>query len=321
MTDFRGLLIGLFLSLCLIVPAAGLAQDLPNAAERLRQAEIEIDALSEQAAKPDLADTESALLRTKLAVSRQSAAAVADLLAGQLTALDARIAELGPVPAGTIEAPEVISQRAALTAERQSLDATIKRARLLDVEAEQLGEEMQRQEARQFGSRMARRDTSPLAPAFWGKVIKSFDEDLARIDRFLSNGRQQAQAQGQRRGVWFAILGVVLAIALLGPGRRAALRLGERRMAHDVPHQPMRRSAYAFWRILVGTIIPLLAAVTVTQGAALSQLFPPNWGPLLLAFIMGAALAASSWGCLARCSCASGRTGVWRPSAMALPRG
>ena len=274
--------------LALLAPLAA-AQTPPEVSQQLRQAEADVRAIDRQAAA-DLEDKDRALLHGRLATAGQSADAIVEQLSGQLAAIDARIAELGP--AGAAEAAEVRRQRATLTAQRLALDAAIKRAKLLDVEAAQLRAEMQRKQAEQFGERMSQRVPSPLGPAFWADVVESFGKDTDRIGRFLAGGARPARAPGGARGIAFALAGVLLAAVLIGPGRRGALRLGQRYLISDAPDHRIRRSGYALWVILIGTLAPTLAATVLVVGLNLSRLPPPGWNALLLAFIATTAFAA-----------------------------
>ena len=285
----RALIAALALLLAL-APSPAFAQGASDHGQRLRQAEADIRAIERQAAG-DVSEAERSLLRAKLAATRQAAVAVSKQLSGELAAVDARIAELGPKPGGAGEAPEVASRRAGLTAERLALDAAVKRAGLLDVEAEQIGLAIQRKNAEQFGNRMSRRGSSPLLPGFWAGVIDAFGGDFGRIGKFVADSEHQARTQGTAGNAIFALLGLIVAILLLNPGTRLARQLGQNWLVSDAPGMRIRRSAYAFWLIIVGTAAPLLAAVILVQGAKLSHMLPPNWGPLMTAFIRASASA------------------------------
>ena len=284
----RILALALFLALGWSMPA--LAQE-PAVPTELRQAEADVRAIDKRA-DAGLKPGDSALLRARLGTAKQSAAAVVQQLSGELAALDARVAELGPPPAGATEAPELRKQRADLTAERLSLDAAVKRARLLEIEAKQIGADMQKTEAEQFGARMSRRTASPLTPAFWGAILASFDEDTTRIGRFLSSAGRQIAAQGIGRSMAFALAGLLLAAVLVGPARRGALRLGQRYLISDAPGLHLRRSAYAVWAMIVGTLAPLLGAVALAAVGALSGALPPAWMGLLQALVFSTGFAA-----------------------------
>lgn len=289
MTRFRRVFLALLtLWLAALATTAAHAQATDDVATQLQRAEADVRAIERRSdGAKDEAD--GALLRARLATARQSASAVVEQVSGELTAIDARIAELGPKPAGVVEPPEVRKQRAGLAAERLTLDAAAKRARLLQLEAEQLGTEIQRKQAEQFGERMSRRAGSPLMPGFWSAVVGSLDADLARIGRFVGAGLREARAKGLVTVLLLAAIGVAVAFVLIGPARRGALRLGQRYLISDAPGHRLRRSAYAVWVMLVGTVMPLLGAIAVVIALASST---PSWLPLLQAFVISTGVAA-----------------------------
>lgn len=267
-----------------VLGSVAFAQDKTDASAQLRQAEADIQAIGRQAEARGT-DADRTLLRARISTTRQAALAAGEQLSGQLTAVDARIAELGPKPAATAEAPEVALQRSNLAAERLSLDAMVKRARLVDVEAGQLADEMQRVDAQQFSARMARRVASPLSPAFWTSVAGSFDADVARIKRFFAKGDRQTGARAVAGGYLIAGLCLVLAALMIGPARGLGLRLGQRYLISDAPGSRFRRSAYALWAVFVRTLAPLLAAVLFVMAVGAAHPAPANWNGLLQAFV------------------------------------
>ena len=283
----------LLVALCvgIAVPVAHGQQSTPDVSVQLRQAEADIRAIAKQNDE-DVSEEDRTLLRARLTTARQSAAATAEQLSGQLAAIDARIAELGDKPADEEEAPEVSAQRETLSGERLAIDAMVKQARLLDVEAEQLAAEMQRKEAEQFSERMSQRVASPLLPGFWRAVAGSFDADVARIRAFFAEGQRHAEVEAVPGGGWIAALCVILAILLIWPGRSAALRLGQRFLINDAPGNRLRRSAYALWVVFVRTLAPVLAAVLVVMGAGAVSLVPANWNGLLQAFVFATGFGA-----------------------------
>jgi len=268
----------------ILLGSAALAQDAIDAPAQLRQAEADIRLIGRQA-EAKSSDADRAVLRARISTTRQSALAATEQLSSQLAAVDARIAELGPKVAATGEAPEVATQRMSLAAERLSIDAMVKRARLLDLEAEQLAASMQRQDAEQFSARMSRRVASPLLPSFWAAVLRSFDADVARIKRFFAEAEPEAGRATIAGGYAIAALCLVVALLLIGPARRFGLRLGQRYLISDAPGNRLRRSAYALWAVLVRTLAPLLAAVLLVIGAGAANLLPTNWNGLLQAFV------------------------------------
>src|SRR5699024_9635379 len=90
------------------------------------------------------------------------------------------------------------------------LDAQLKLARLLSVEAAQFAGQVSTQRRAEFQARLGERRSSILAPPFWDE----FAGDLPRdVPRFAQLGRELAQAaQATPPRVWAAILLFALAV-------------------------------------------------------------------------------------------------------------
>ena len=87
----------------------------------------------------------------------------------QLNDLNARLGELGPAPAqgaASTETPDITRQRAALTKQRNAIDADIRLARLLIVNAQQHRTEMLAQRRAVFEAKLFERSLSPLTASF-----------------------------------------------------------------------------------------------------------------------------------------------------------
>ena len=136
---------------------------------------------------------------------------IAQELTPQLTALDARLKELGPEPAPDAppESPEVQQERADLSRERGDIDARIKRARLLSVAADQAGDQITAKRRALFDEKLWQRTKSVLAPSFWMDLNRSLPRDVSRLQdfwnanvRILRGSRQSAQHRhpGRRLG-------------------------------------------------------------------------------------------------------------------------
>ena len=103
---------------------------------------------------------------------------------GQLSDLNARLGELGPAPAaGGSEDADITRQRQALTSERNSVDADIRLARLVVVDAQQRGNEMLGKQRDLFEARLTERAASPLSRTFWANLTAAWPADLARLQR------------------------------------------------------------------------------------------------------------------------------------------
>ncbi|MCD2322767.1 DUF3772 domain-containing protein [Sphingomonas sp. IC-56] len=268
--------------LLLTAPVGTRAQTTPVAAlsNQITQAETDLRAV-DRALDQRVENDERSALRAKAVAAQQAARASAGKLEEQLALVDARVEGLGPVAAGTTEAPEIQRERASLAQERGALDAAVKRGRLIDVEAQQLLDEMQRSETEQLNERLSAQAASPLTPAFWRAVLAAVPRDLRRIDLFLSQGAAQIRSQRDGGLPWQALLGGLLAVLFLFPLRVLSRQFGQRYLIGSAPGHRVRRSAYALWRVLVGTVMPLLGAVFLVQGFRWAGLFPERWAGLL----------------------------------------
>lgn len=281
----------LFLALLLAGPPAAAQTPPAETTRSLAQAEGDLRAVDRALDGRVDADARTAL-RTKAAAAQQAARGAAADIAEQLALVEARIAGLGPVTAGTTEEPEIRAQRQRLAAERAALDAATKRGRLADVEAQQLLDEIARGQAEQLNQTLSTRVASPITPAFWQAVVRAVPRDWRRIDVFLRDGSAQVVRQWRGAPPWQALLGVVLAVALLFPVRAAGRRIGQRYLIGSTPGHRVRRSAFAIFSVTVGTVTPLLAALALVQGFRWAGLLPERWSALLDGLVTATGFAA-----------------------------
>ncbi|WP_312797861.1 DUF3772 domain-containing protein [Tianweitania sp.] len=276
------------LSFLLLFSVAGhaLAQGDSAAAliEQLTQAEGELQAV-DRALDRRVNNDEQGALRARAVAAQQVATGLAQQLEEQLARIDARLTGIGAVPEGTTEAPDISAERANLEQQRASIDAAIKRGRLAGVEAQQLVEEIDRSKVEQFNERISARVASPLTPTFWSDVAEAFPRDTRRISSFFSQGMEQIRSGWQGVFPWQALLGAVVAFVVLYPLRRFLRHFGQRFLIEGAPGRRVRRSANALWRIIVGTLAPLLAALIFVQGLRWAGLMPERWSSVADAFV------------------------------------
>ena len=280
----------LLLLVVLAPPAAAQPSPVDDATRQLSAAEIALNTVDRTL--DTRTDRESrAKLRGDALTAQGNAREAADQLRSQLALVDARIAGLGPPVAGVVEAPDIRNERRTLGQSRNSLDSKVKRGQLIAVEAGQLVAEIDQTDAAEIGERIAVRAPSPLAPRFWSDVVAAFPRDARRLTTFV--GREWTQIEtGLRGGLpWGSVLGGLLAVVLLLPGRQLLRRVGQRYLIADAPGHRVRRSANALWRVLIGTATPTAAAFVFVQGLRWSTLIAPSWSGLADAFVGAAGFA------------------------------
>jgi len=195
---------------------------------------------------------------------------------GELNDMNARLGELGNAPAaGTTENPDITRRRAALTRDRNALDANIRLARLVSVDAQQRANDLLSKRRALFEAQLTERAPSPLGREFWEDIADAWSGDVARLERLgaeLESGFETARSPDHAAPV-LGTLAAALLLALLGNwlAERALARFA----ASYLPPGRLRRSLLVIAIVTTNMVLVGLAA----QGAF--SVFDNHgvWGP------------------------------------------
>lgn len=272
---FVALIAALLLALCL-APAFAAAPATPGETDAmLVAARKQLDDIRKRI--PDETDDAELLKQRGDALDIQSKAdAAADALTPQLTSVTARLSELGTPPDGAKEAPDVAAQRMQLDKSSRALDAQIKLARLLSVDAAQAVEQIAAQRRTQFQARLGERRDSFLSAQFWTEFRQEFPRDLERL---LALRDDLATAVGQTPRWGWVLLATAAALAI-------ALRIWIGRMllritATRVPPGRLRRSFLAVALLALAVATPGVIALLLHIGLDWNSQLSDNSGTLL----------------------------------------
>jgi potassium efflux system protein len=265
LTGVAALLFAVFLALALPShPAWAQPQD-----DAVRTTEQRLDDLRDQvsriqsALKNEADLTDAALSRMKS--EAQEASVEADKLSTelqpQLTSVQARLAELGKPVAGTKEAPDVAAQRLQLDRSVGSLDAQLKLARLLSVEADQASEQVSSVRRLELQARLGERTSSILAGQFWGQLNAELPQNLRRMGTLGTE--LGASARNTPPAAW---AGLALAMLVVIVGLFVISRVLLKFTSTRVPHGRLRRSVHAVVVTLLAAITPALIAELLKLG-------------------------------------------------------
>ncbi|HSI49504.1 MAG TPA: DUF3772 domain-containing protein [Ideonella sp.] len=238
------------------VHAQGPTQDVDTSLDATRAA---LDKISRQLDAEKLADGELTGLRKSLLTLQQSAAQVAIDQAPELASAQARLAELGPVPAEGGEAPDVAKQRRSVEQSVSELDARVKLARLLAVESEQLGDKAADLARTRFQAHLFERTDSLLSHAYWQDLGTSLARDGNRLRGVLA----QVAAVAAVTPVW-TMLVLLLLVAGAVVLRLWLMRVLTRFEVEHVPRGRVRRSSFALAYALLAMLVPGTLAFAVT---------------------------------------------------------
>lgn len=230
----------------------------PDQAKTLEQARKELDRVQDTLGEDKVNPSALSGLRNKAISVQSQANAAADALTPQLESVQARLTELGDVQEDTKEAPDVAAQRAQLEKSRTSLDAQIKLARLMAVEAGQAIDDVSNQRRSQFQAQLGERTASILGSDFWGEFRGDLPRDGARLAQLASDLRSAFALT-----TWLNWLSVAVAVlALVALHLWASHRL-LKITAKRVPSGRLRRSVHAITIVILGLAIPGLIAQAI----------------------------------------------------------
>ncbi|CAB5515819.1 hypothetical protein LMG26857_04887 [Achromobacter anxifer] len=272
---FVALLAALLLALFLL-PAHAAAPPTPADTEAtLAAARKQIDDIRKRVA--DETDDATLVKQRGDALDIQSKAdAAAEALTPQLSSVTARLSELGSPPEGVKEALDVAAQRMQLEKNSRALDAQIKLARLLSVDAGQTAEQISAQRRTQFQARLGERRDSFLSDQFWTEFREEFPRDLERLE-VLRDDLSTAVGQTPKWGWLLLGSAIALAIALRVAIGRILLRV----TATRVPPGRLRRSFLAVTHLVLAVATPGVIALLIHMGLDWNSQLSDNTSSLL----------------------------------------
>ncbi len=201
---------------------------------------------------------------------------------GQLNDLNARLGELGPVPVeGASEDADITRQRQTLTRERNAVDADIRLARLVVVDARQRGDELLGRQREVFEAELTGRGPSPLGVVFWRDLAEAWPQDLVRLQPLideLQTAAARALSPEHRWPVLWALLLTVLAITAGDLLAEHGLVLLAQRL---LPVGRLRRSLLVIAIVAVNMVVVALAMRGLQALLESHGLFGPLSGKLL----------------------------------------
>lgn len=278
----RWLLAALLLMVTTFACTAALAQSnapAPGVDKVLDAARADIDKVKKRLESlPDkpLADAQLVELRSTALGAQEQAQGVAADIEPQLALVQARMAELGEPKEGATEAPDVALQRTQLNKSATTLDAQLKLARLIAVEAGQTADQILKFRRAQFQAELGARTTSILAPAFWLELRDEFPKDSRRLEPLQAELLAAASAGGAK--VWSVVLlAIVVLVALRRWAGHALMRLTTRRVAPG----RLRRSLYAAARVALGIAVPGFIAEILRDGIGWNAAVSTNLNAVL----------------------------------------
>ena len=246
------------------------------AAAQIDQAGDDLSDAMTASRRRNLTDAEIKAQLAEVPPIRADLSVALSALTPHLADADARLAQLGPAQGA--EPAEIAATRTALAQARGVIDAEVKQARLLTIEADQINATLSERLRDNFSRRLWTQNRSVLNPGLWREFAASTPADLRRLADATGEEAQVLAAAARRGGGLAAlIIAAVLALVIAGPGRVILNRWGYRWADRSAVSEPLRRSGLALWLVAVaiGTALAagLLARALLIGEDALTPVF------------------------------------------------
>ena len=258
------------------------AQAIDAAAREYRAIDVALNARTSIAER-------RALHARALAVEQVVASRTADLQA-QLTATQAKLAQLAPI-ASTRSAPaQLRAQKIKLEKQAAPLGTGVQRGRQLAADTARLIAETASSPTDLLVEQLSTRVPSPLSAAFWQAIGGETPHDDRRLG-LLGDVEGDAIVDGRVSNPWALLLGLAVALLIMFPLRLWLRALGRRVMLDHAPSNRLRKSGQAAWMVVSGALLPGIAAACAVAGARGAGMVAPAWEPLGEALVRASAVA------------------------------
>jgi potassium efflux system protein len=232
-------------------------------AQRVDQAHAALNQIEKALSNRDLSESELATLRGQIDPVESSANEVVAQLTPILAGIKARLDQLGPKPADNApaESAQVTAERAEQQKRLTEVDETLKRARLMAVQADQIADHIGSRRRELFTSALFQRTNSLFDPGLWADVARDLPRDGASVQHLAAD--VLSNAADRLRGWWLTIFAaiVIAVLALTAFASRVARRI--------IAHEPtiadpsrFQKARGALWVAIVTALVPI-ASVTL----------------------------------------------------------
>ncbi|WP_298966481.1 DUF3772 domain-containing protein [uncultured Methylobacterium sp.] len=240
---------------------------------QLDNEKADLDQREKALSNRDLNKDDLAMLREGIDPVADRLRQVIDNLGPRLEAAKERLNQIGPKPKDAPEAQDVAEERAQREAAVAETDDTLRIARSLLVQSEQISDQISNRRRTAFTRALFERTDPLVSPDLWQRALGDVPRDL----KSLESSAADAMVQVQRNGTPLRLLLVALAI-----GVSVALYIGRRHIAPAVGHRassartPERGAkVLAAWRVfLIGAVPAVLGSFVVGYTVDVTDVMP-----------------------------------------------
>lgn len=238
------------------------APEAPSLRKELDSLRQQVEQIEAGLARKELTDPELQARRAQIDPIVSRLGDILQELTPRFDAVKTRLDQLGPKPADNAapETPAVATERSEQQKLFSELDETVKRARLLNVQAEQVSGAIVSRRRELFARSLLQRSSSVLSPMLWYSVITDLPDDLRAVSTLTQSwfGFAAQRIQAWQGLVILAYLGLV---AFLSRHLDRFVRSIVMRETSGGAHTDLQRVASALWTSVVTASLPIIAVV------------------------------------------------------------
>lgn len=215
--------------------------------------------------------------------------AIADEQSPRADAVRSRLRELGPRPDDKAppESPEITKERDEREKSLNDVEETVKFARALLVQTDQLGTAISDKRRALFANQLFTSSSSILSPALWTEVAFNLGHDIRALFLVAGDTYERAVDRAGLIGGLLFLLGLAATVAATAFARRKVLAAIERTTLFGNPTRLQKAlRAVAFGGI--GFLIPAAGVYAIGQAVDAADILPMRVGKVLEVILHGA---------------------------------
>ena len=277
--------------------APGNAQTAQTPNQRLETARAEYDQIDQTLKRPSLTDGDLRDLRSRLDPLSGVSTSIVEELTPRFNAVKTRLDQLGAKPAANApaEAPEIVQERDEQQKSLNELDGAIKRARLLSVDVEDVGNRITSRRRDLFTHQLFARSFSILSPTLWINAARESPRELRAA--MMVAGDWYSIFDARLRGLTLA--GFAIVLGLIAGFYAFSSRVARRVLARNHVREEitrLRKAIGALWTTLVTAVVPIAVARALVETISFFDLSNGRIDPFVSALASSVGLIAMTLG-------------------------
>ncbi|NBR12801.1 MAG: DUF3772 domain-containing protein, partial [Alphaproteobacteria bacterium] len=262
------------------------AQDQTNVRAQLDALRLELDGIEAAITSRPIGDSSFQEKRQRVEAIAQSVKTITDEQSPRAEAIRSRLKELGPKPDDKAppESPDISKEREEREKALKEFDDTVKLARTLSVQADQLQTAISDKRRALFTQQLFSQSASVLSPGLWSDIGFNFSHDLRALGIVARDTIERAVDRAGLLGGLLIALGLGLTAFATTLARRHVIAMIERSTRFGNPTR-LQRALRAVAMGAIGFVIPFFGIFAIEQAVDGAALLPNRVEPVMVAVL------------------------------------